>query len=131
MILENQGVDNFGSVTIANGTLQVGNGDTNGDISTLNITDNGSLVVNRSGAVNLAAAIAGTGTLTKLGNGTLTLSGASSYSGQTALSAGGLEVDGSLGGSGALATAAGTLLTGSGAIAGPVTAAGGMGESCR
>jgi len=126
LIVENEGVDNFGSVTIGGGTLQIGNGDTNGEISTLNMTDNGSLVVNRSGPLNLAAAIAGTGSLTKLGNGTLTLSGASTYSGPTALNAGGLEVDGSLGGAGALTTASGTLLTGSGSIGGPVTVGGAL-----
>ena len=126
LIIENVGVDNFGSVTIANGTLQIGNGDTNGEISTLNITDNGSLVVNRVGPLNLSAAIAGTGTVTKFGPGTLTLSGASTYSGATALNEGGLEVDGSLGGAGAFTTAAGSLLTGSGSISGPVTVAGAL-----
>ncbi len=126
LIIENEGVDNFGSVTIANGTLQIGNGDTNGDISTLSIIDNNALVVNRVGSINLSAAIAGTGTITKFGSGTLTLSGASTYSGATALNEGGLEVDGSLGGAGALTTAAGTLLTGSGSIAGPVIVQGAL-----
>ena len=124
LTIENQGVDSFGSVTVNAGTLQIGNGDVNGEISSLNITNNSALVVNRSGPVELSSAIAGTGSLTKIGNGTLTLSGASSYTGTTTLTAGGLEVDGTLAGNGALTTAAGTVLNGSGTVGGPVTVAG-------
>ena len=47
--IENQGVDSFGSLTINNGTLQLGSGDTNGDLSTANITNNAAFIVNRSG----------------------------------------------------------------------------------
>lgn len=124
LTIENQGVDSFGSVTVNGGTLQIGNGDVNGEISSLNITNNAAMVVNRTGPIELSSAITGTGSLTKLGNGTLTLSGASSYSGATTLTAGGLRVDGSLAGSGALTTAAGTVLNGIGSVGGPVTVAG-------
>jgi fibronectin-binding autotransporter adhesin len=124
LIIDNVGVDNFGSVAINAGTLQIGAGDVNGDISTLNITDNSALVVNRSGTIGLSSAIAGSGSLTKLGNGTLTLSGASTYSGTTTLSAGNLQVDGALSGGGALTTASSTLLSGSGTVSGPVTVSG-------
>ena len=124
LTIENLGVDSFGSVTVNAGTLQIGSGDVNGEISSLNITNNAALVVNRSGPIELSSAIAGTGSLTKLGDGTLTLSGASTYTGVTTLTAGGLEIDGSLGGNGALNTAAGTVLSGVGAVGGPATVAG-------
>jgi fibronectin-binding autotransporter adhesin len=64
----------------------------------------------------------GTGTvaLTKVGAGTLTLTGTSTYTGPTLLSAGTLLVNGSLAGG---ATAAGGTLGGSGSVAGPVTVA--------
>jgi autotransporter-associated beta strand protein len=125
LTIDNSGIDSFGSVTLNGGTLQIGSGDVNGEISALNITNNAALVVNRSGAMNLGSAIAGTGSLTKLGNGTLTLSGASTYTGPTTLTGGGLEIDGSLSGSGAITTAAGTVLNGVGTVGGgPVTVAG-------
>ena len=111
-------------MSINAGTLQIGSGDVNGDISTLNITDNGALVVNRSGSLSMSSAIAGSGSLGKIGNGTLILSGASSYSGTTTLGGGGLQVDGTLSGSGAITTASGTILSGSGTVTGPVTASG-------
>lgn len=68
-------------------------------------------------AQNLVAA--GAGGLTKLGSGTLTLSGANTYSGSTTISNGTLAVSGQLG-SGAVNVASGTL-SGAGVIAGPVT----------
>jgi fibronectin-binding autotransporter adhesin len=124
LTIDNQGVDVFGNVVVSGGTLQIGSGDVNGDISTLNITNNAAIVVNRSGAVALSAAISGAGSLTNSGPGTLTLSGESSYTGATVLNAGGLELDGTLSGGGSLATASGTLLSGSGTASGPVTVAG-------
>jgi fibronectin-binding autotransporter adhesin len=124
LVVENQGVDNFGSITVSGGTLQLGAGDINGDISTPNITNNAAIVVNRSGVVSLSSAIAGTGSLTKIGNGTLTLSGANTYSGATTLTAGGLKIDGSLSGGGAVTTASGTVLGGGGTVSGPVTVGG-------
>jgi fibronectin-binding autotransporter adhesin len=124
LTIQNDGIDNFGSVTIGGGTLQIGGGDVAGDISTLNITDNGSLVINRSGTIGLSSTIAGSGSLSKVGNGTLVLSGDSSYSGATTLTQGGLQVDGNLSGNGAFTTASGTLLSGHGTIAAPITASG-------
>src|SRR4029077_15942177 len=88
LIVVNQGVDTIGTVVIANGTLQIGINDLNGEISAISITNNSALVVNRSGSLSMGAAIAGTGTLTKTGDGTLILSGANSYSGTTTLSNG-------------------------------------------
>ncbi|HEY3663613.1 MAG TPA: autotransporter-associated beta strand repeat-containing protein, partial [Chthoniobacterales bacterium] len=71
----------------------------------------------------------GTGALSKIGNGTLTLSGASLYTAGTTISAGSLVVSntaGSATGPGAVSVTAGTL-GGSGIIAGAVTVGTGSG----
>ena len=61
--------------------------------------------------------------LTKNGSGTWVLSGANTYTGNTAVNAGTLVVNGSLG-AGALSVASGATLMGSGTIAGITTIAG-------
>ncbi|WP_175282095.1 autotransporter-associated beta strand repeat-containing protein [Candidatus Odyssella thessalonicensis] len=81
----------IGGTTITAGTLQVGNGGTIGSI-TSNITNNGALIFNRSDAVTYAGTIAGTGTLDKQGAGTLTLTGDSTYTGNTTITAGVLQI---------------------------------------
>jgi autotransporter-associated beta strand protein len=124
LVLANEGLDVFGNVFISGGTLQLGNGDTNGSISAINITNNGALVVNRSDNLTLSSAITGTGGITKNGNGTLILSGACTYTGNNAVNGGALEVDGTLAGSGSVTVASGTVLAGSGTVNGPVTVAG-------
>jgi fibronectin-binding autotransporter adhesin len=122
LILDNSGVDNFAAVTLT-GMLQLGEGDTNGGLSAVTIADNGSLVVDRTDTVTLSAAISGTGSLTNEG-GTLVLSGSNSYSGPTVLTSGALILNGSSSGTGALTTAPGTLLGGSGSVNGAVTVGG-------
>ena len=71
-----------------------------------------------------AGKIQGNAKLTKVGTGTLTLTGASTHTGATAVSAGGLVVDGSFGTS-AVTVAGGALLGGSGTLGGIVTVASG------
>src|SRR6185369_14415201 len=123
LTLANQGINNISAVTIAAGTLQLGSGGTDGSLSAVSITNNGTLVVNRSGSLALSSAISGTGTLTKSGDGLLVLSGANTYSGATLLTGGTLQVDGASG-SGTLTSSAGTVLAGSGTINGAVTVGG-------
>jgi autotransporter-associated beta strand protein len=83
-----------GTTVISAGRLQIGNGGTSGAVVS-DIVDNGVLGFNRSDACAFAGAISGTGSLSKLGAGTLTLSGNNSYSGTTTISAGAVNVQSS------------------------------------
>ncbi len=125
LILDNLGNNNISTVVINNGILQLGVGDAgNGGLASVNITNNGSLVVNRQDSVVINSAIAGTGSLSQIGGGTLVLSGANSYSGATQLTNGVLELDQTTSGTGPVTTTAGTTLSGGGVIGGPVTVGG-------
>ncbi|HXV35600.1 MAG TPA: autotransporter domain-containing protein [Myxococcota bacterium] len=86
------------------------------------ILNDASLIFDLGGAETYHGSISGTGTLAKTGSGTLTLDAAHTYTGLTSISAGRLDVDGSLAG-GVDVGAAGTL-GGTGIIAGPVTVSG-------
>jgi len=67
--------------------------------------------------VATAQALTGDGALTKQGNGSLTLTGASTYAGTTAVTAGTLAIDGAVNGPGGLVTVAnGATLGGSGKL---------------
>uniref|UniRef100_UPI0035D418C0 autotransporter outer membrane beta-barrel domain-containing protein n=1 Tax=Brucella ceti TaxID=120577 RepID=UPI0035D418C0 len=77
-----------GTTTVDAGAgLQIGTGGTSGSLAG-DIANDGTLVVDRSDAIGLSGAISGAGGLTKNGAGTLTLSGANSYTGATKVSAG-------------------------------------------
>ena len=77
-----------GGTTISAGTLQIGAGGASGAVTGA-ITNNGSLIYNRSDAVTWSNAISGTGNLTKAsGSGTLTLSGANTFNGAVTVSSG-------------------------------------------
>ena len=110
------------------GTLNLGNGGLAGSFVTPTIANDGQIVANFTDAFTLGADISGTGTLNKLGTGTLTLTGNNTYSGATTVSGGKLVVNGSiansavdvrsggtLGGSGTL----GELTVGNGGIVAP------------
>jgi autotransporter-associated beta strand protein len=104
-----------GATVINAGTLQIGSGSTTGSLSTSSaITNNGSLVFNRSNAIVQgtdfsSSAIAGTGSLT-LNSGTLTLSSANTYSGGTTLSSGTIILNNASAiGTGALTITGGTI----------------------
>jgi autotransporter-associated beta strand protein len=80
-----------GSITIAaNGILQVGNGGAAGTVSG-DISSSGAVRFNRSDSSSYSGAISGTGTVTKMGAGVLTLTGTSTYSGKTTVTGGVLE----------------------------------------
>ena len=102
-----------GGTTISAGTLQVGDGTTTGSLAG-NVLDNGALVFDRADAVAFTGVVSGTGTLSQIGSGTLTLGGINTHTGGTIGSAGTIAVsnDLNLGASGAALTlGGGTLLT--------------------
>ncbi|MCH8686648.1 autotransporter outer membrane beta-barrel domain-containing protein [Sphingosinicellaceae bacterium A1X5R2] len=74
-----------GGTTITTGTLQVGNGGATGAILG-DVVNNGTLTFNRTGALTFAGAVTGTGGLNVQGGLALTMTGDSTYSGDTAVS---------------------------------------------
>ncbi|WP_186291825.1 autotransporter domain-containing protein [Ancylobacter moscoviensis] len=80
-----------GGTTIHAGTLQIGNGGMSGWILG-DALNHGVLAFNRSDDVTFAGVVSGTGALAKAGAGTLTLTGANSYTGGTTINAGTLQL---------------------------------------
>ena len=76
-----------GGTTITAGTLQIGNGGTDGSIAG-DVIDNGTLAFNRSDDMTFAGLISGTGTISQIGAGTTVLTGTNRYSGGSLISAG-------------------------------------------
>ena len=79
--------------TINAGTIQVGTGGTSGWLGANYVTDNGSLVFDCSDNIEVDSAISGTGNVTQLGTGMLTLGnglgyGDNTYTGGTTIAAG-------------------------------------------
>ncbi|MEK0447998.1 MAG: hypothetical protein RL088_266 [Verrucomicrobiota bacterium] len=77
-----------GPTTITAGTLQVGAGGTTGTLGSGAVTNNSILSINRSNAFTVANVIGGTGVLNNNGTGTVTLTGANTYTGATNANAG-------------------------------------------
>ncbi|WP_198670314.1 autotransporter-associated beta strand repeat-containing protein [Dyella sp. C9] len=80
-----------GGTDIKAGTLVVGDGATHGSILG-DITDESALAFNRSDVTSYAGAISGVGSVEQKGTGTLVLTGNSTYTGGTTISAGVLQV---------------------------------------
>ena len=107
---------NVAYTTINGGTLQIGNGGATGSIDGI-INNQAALVVNRTGSLALSGNIIGNGSLTKLGSGTLILSGASNtYAGTTFVNEGILELGSALIGTQEIRVAAGATLVTSAAL---------------
>ncbi len=84
------------------------------------------VIRNNAGSSAPAAGTAGGGVqLEKVGAGTLTLTGANTYSGATLVNGGTLKVNGSKSGAGAVSVNAGGTLAGTGSVAGTTTVNGG------
>ncbi|HEY4414306.1 MAG TPA: autotransporter-associated beta strand repeat-containing protein, partial [Verrucomicrobiae bacterium] len=94
LIIDNSGINDFsGGVNIAGGAIQIGNNDASGNLPAAgNILNNGALVYARVDTVTISNVIAGTGTLTNNGSGTLVLAGANTFSGATVVSQGTLQI---------------------------------------
>lgn len=84
------GADNTfsGGITLNAGTLRVGNGGTTGTLGSGAVTNNSSLVFNRSNDLTVSNVISGSGSLSQQGGGTLTLSGANSFTGAVTVNSG-------------------------------------------
>lgn len=120
-----------GNVDFQGGTLQYppGSGstslDVSGKISTVN-SGQTAIIDTQSNRVTFASGIGGAGSLTKLGNGSLTLAGANTYLGPTTVSAGTLNLSSASGVIAALnVPAGGTVNLGAGAVVGTLNIAGG------
>ncbi|KWV52831.1 hypothetical protein AS156_09255 [Bradyrhizobium macuxiense] len=86
------GTNNYGGgTTVAEGTLQLGNGGNSGSI-TGDILNNGVLAFNRVDTMSVAGAISGNGAVTQMGTGTTILTGKNTYTGNTFIEAGTLQL---------------------------------------
>ena len=84
-----------GQTDIQAGTLQVGNGGTTGSIngtSGVNVAQGAALAMNRSDNVVFNPVVSGAGSLRQVGTGTTTLTGENTYTGQTDIQAGTLQL---------------------------------------
>ena len=81
-----------GATNINAGTLQIGSAGVTGALGSGAINNNGVLSFNRTDSVTLSADMPGSGSLSQLGTGTLTLTGNNSFSGGTTIAAGTLNV---------------------------------------
>ncbi|MCR6475860.1 autotransporter-associated beta strand repeat-containing protein [Variovorax sp. ZS18.2.2] len=80
-----------GGTAINAGTLQLGNGGATGSIQG-DVANDGVLAFNRSGATTFAGTISGSGAVSQLGSGTTVLTAANTYTGNTAIKAGTLQL---------------------------------------
>jgi fibronectin-binding autotransporter adhesin len=112
-------------VTIAAGTVQVGDGSTPTSLSA-NVVNNGTLAFNVPGTYSFGGAVSGTGGVRKVGAGTTVLTAANTYTGATQVNAGTLLVNGDQSlATGATTVASGATLGGGGTLGGSVTVAAG------
>lgn len=81
-----------GTTTISAGSLTIGNGGAAGSLGTGSVTNNSSLVYNRSGNLVLSNAISGSGSLTQNGPNIITISSANTYTGATIINSGTMRV---------------------------------------
>jgi autotransporter-associated beta strand protein len=79
-----------GPTTIGAGSLQIGNGGTDGSLGTGPVINNGTLIFNVAYAASFGGIISGGGPLVKTGSGPLLLSGANAFSGPTRVNQGAL-----------------------------------------
>ena len=116
-----------GSVALQNGgTLQIGNGGSGGVLAT-DLTNNGTLVFDRTGSSTHSNLISGTGALTKNGSGSLSLIANNTYSGGTQVNGGTLLISGSLASANSsIVVAEGATLGGTGVVGRSVQINGGL-----
>jgi fibronectin-binding autotransporter adhesin len=118
-----------GGTTISSGVLMIGQGNPNQPGSIVgDVLNNASLIFNKVEDLAYGGSISGSGIVTKLAAGKLTLTGASSYTGGTTVSTGTLlanNTTGSATGTGPVSVSSGATLGGTGFIGGAATINGG------
>ncbi|MGV2341330.1 MAG UNVERIFIED_CONTAM: autotransporter-associated beta strand repeat-containing protein [Planctomycetaceae bacterium] len=121
---------NTGGYTITGQTIQLGNPNTDIiQISGQNLLQtplqlDASSVDVQAGVLDLQGTVSGTAGLTKLGSGTLILTGPSTFTGGTLVQAGTLQVDGDYSDNSSISVSSSAILAGDGSIAGSVSLAG-------
>jgi autotransporter-associated beta strand protein len=113
-----------GDTLVFSGTLEI-----QGSIdNSSGIINNAALVFNSATTQSFGNPITGIGTLTKLGDGTLTLSGDNTYTGATTVSAGTLEILGSIAGSSGVTNSAALVFNSASAqsFGGPISGTGSL-----
>jgi fibronectin-binding autotransporter adhesin len=91
------------------------------DAGEVTIGSGGAIVDSNGFAIGISTALSGTGGFTKVGAGSLSLSGTNSYAGATTVSSGTLAINGIHSGSGDVTVQSGATLSGTGTIGGAVT----------
>lgn len=118
-----------GTTTISSGTLMIGQGNAGEPGSIVSdVVDNATLTFNRVENISYGGVISGSGSVYKVAAGKLTLTGASTYAGNTNVNVGTLiagNTSGSATGTGTVNVASGAGLGGNGTITGTVTINGG------
>lgn len=88
LTIANAGPNNItGTITINGGSIEVGNGGTDGGLGSGAVVNNGTLIYNKSDLVD-PGVITGTGALIQRGTGNIVLNDASTYSGATTIEQG-------------------------------------------
>ncbi|MFO6298276.1 autotransporter family protein [Rahnella selenatireducens] len=100
-------------------TLALGNGGTTGNVAG-DIVNYGSLNINRSDNISLKGKLDGTGSLNQNGTGTLIADQNMTYTGDTYINQGALQVNGDFGSTGTIYVEPSAALTGYGSVAGSV-----------
>jgi autotransporter-associated beta strand protein len=78
----------LGSTTVKAGTLQIGNADTYGSLGGGEVTNNGTIAFNRTDSVGLTNNVHGTGGLSFIGSGSVTIDSTNDYTGSTLINNG-------------------------------------------
>ncbi len=91
MVLANSNNTYTGGTLIEGGILQLGGGGTTGSLAPGAVTNDASLVFNRSNTLSVSNAISGTGTVVQSGSGLTALTGANTYTGGTIVNTGTLR----------------------------------------
>lgn len=128
LVIVNSGTNTFtGGIDMQAGSILVGTNGLEGTLpSSGRITNNGSLIINRAGSIAVNATISGTGTVSNIGSGTLSLSGLNSFAGGLAVNAGTVRLgSATAGGTGTTRVSTGATLVAGAAHSNPITLAGG------